>query len=83
MTIAEFFMIRPHGPNCWKGLGAFKLLVRLKIRRENINFVMSTVKNPMKIVNRKTEYIMSSEKKYEFQLRDAITLSQGMVVPVA
>lgn len=28
MTIAEFFMIRPHGPNCWKGLGAFKLLVR-------------------------------------------------------
>uniref|UniRef100_A0A2S2QYB7 Uncharacterized protein n=1 Tax=Sipha flava TaxID=143950 RepID=A0A2S2QYB7_9HEMI len=23
MTIAEFFMIRPHGPNCWTGLGAF------------------------------------------------------------
>ena len=39
-------MIRPHGPNCWKGLGAFKLLVRLKIRREKINFVMSTVKKP-------------------------------------
>jgi hypothetical protein len=23
MTIAEFFMMRPHGPNCWNGLGAF------------------------------------------------------------
>ena len=29
MTIAEFFMILPHGPNCWIGLGAFKDLVLL------------------------------------------------------
>lgn len=33
ITIAEFFMIRPHGPNCWKGDGAFKLRVRLKRER--------------------------------------------------
>ena len=24
MTIAEFFMIFPHGPNCWMGLGALR-----------------------------------------------------------
>ena len=30
ITIAEFFMMRPHGPNCWKGLGAFKERVRLQ-----------------------------------------------------
>lgn len=29
MTMAEFFIIRPHGPNCCIGLGAFKLLVLL------------------------------------------------------
>ena len=29
MTIAEFFMMRPHGPNCWMGLGAFSDRVRL------------------------------------------------------
>ena len=29
MTIAEFFMILPHGPNCWIGLGAFRDLVLL------------------------------------------------------
>lgn len=23
MTMAEFFMILPQGPNCWMGLGAF------------------------------------------------------------
>lgn len=33
MTIAEFFMIRPHGPNCWNGDGAFKLRVRLRIEQ--------------------------------------------------
>ena len=37
MTIAEFFMMRPHGPNCWKGLGAFKDLVLLK-NRDKINY---------------------------------------------
>jgi hypothetical protein len=41
MTIAEFFMIRPQGPNCWIGLGAFRDRVRLKpdqttIRRAQI-----------------------------------------------
>merc|ERR1719195_205151 len=30
MTIAEFFMILPHGPNCWIGLGAFKDLVLIR-----------------------------------------------------
>lgn len=30
MTIAEFFIMRPHGPNCWNGDGAFRLLVRLR-----------------------------------------------------
>ncbi len=30
MTMAEFFIILPHGPNCWMGLGAFKERVRLK-----------------------------------------------------
>lgn len=30
MTIAEFFIIRPHGPNCWMGLGAFRERVRLQ-----------------------------------------------------
>ena len=29
MTMAEFFMIRPHGPNCWMGEGAFNERVRL------------------------------------------------------
>jgi hypothetical protein len=31
ITIAEFFIILPQGPNCWKGQGAFKERVRLKI----------------------------------------------------
>ena len=30
MTIAEFFMILPHGPNCWMGLGALRERVRLQ-----------------------------------------------------
>merc|ERR1719500_1032082 len=30
ITMAEFFIILPHGPNCWMGLGAFRDLVRLK-----------------------------------------------------
>ncbi len=30
MTMAEFFMIRPHGPNCWMGLGALRERVRLE-----------------------------------------------------
>lgn len=30
ITIAEFFIILPHGPNCCIGLGAFKDLVLLK-----------------------------------------------------
>lgn len=30
MTIAEFFIIRPHGPNCCIGLGAFRLRVLLE-----------------------------------------------------
>lgn len=29
MTMAEVFIIRPHGPNCWNGDGAFNDLVRL------------------------------------------------------
>ena len=66
MTIAEFFMIRPHGPNCWKGLGAFKLLVRLKIRRKKINFVKRVRLKHNENINRKTGYIISSEKKFEF-----------------
>lgn len=37
MTIAEFFMIRPHGPNCWNGDGAFKLRVRLWIEQKKKN----------------------------------------------
>ena len=32
MTMAEFFIIRPHGPNCWMGLGAFSDRVRLSIK---------------------------------------------------
>ena len=32
MTIAEFFIIRPQGPNCWIGLGAFSERVRLQKR---------------------------------------------------
>jgi hypothetical protein len=32
MTIAEFFIIRPQGPNCWIGLGAFRERVRLQKR---------------------------------------------------
>ena len=31
MTMAEFFMILPQGPNCWTGLGAFRDLVLLNI----------------------------------------------------
>ena len=31
MTIAEFFIILPHGPNCWMGLGAFRDRVLLKL----------------------------------------------------
>ena len=31
MTMAEFFMMRPHGPNCWMGLGALSDRVRLQI----------------------------------------------------
>lgn len=27
-------MIRPHGPNCWMGLGAFKDLVLLQSEKE-------------------------------------------------
>ena len=34
MTMAEFFMIRPHGPNCWMGLGAFRERVRLENRKK-------------------------------------------------
>jgi hypothetical protein len=34
MTIAEFFIIRPHGPNCWTGDGAFRLRVRLETKDE-------------------------------------------------
>jgi hypothetical protein len=34
MTMAEFFMIRPHGPNCWKGLGALRERVRLKQKKQ-------------------------------------------------
>lgn len=30
ITMAEFFIIRPHGPNCWIGLGAFRDRVRLR-----------------------------------------------------
>ena len=30
MTMAEFFMMRPHGPKFWKGLGALRDRVRLK-----------------------------------------------------
>ena len=30
--MAEFFMIRPHGPNCWIGLGALRERVRLQIK---------------------------------------------------
>ena len=41
MTMAEFFMILPHGPNCWMGLGAFRERVRLegKEKTEIINNV--------------------------------------------
>ncbi len=35
MTMAEFFMMRPHGPNCWMGLGAFRDRVRLEINENN------------------------------------------------
>jgi hypothetical protein len=35
MTIAEFFIIRPQGPNCWIGLGAFRERVRLE-KRSNV-----------------------------------------------
>ena len=37
MTIAEFFMMRPHGPNCCMGLGAFRLLVLLQIEQNRLN----------------------------------------------
>lgn len=30
MTIAEFFIIRPQGPNCWIGLGALRDRVLLE-----------------------------------------------------
>lgn len=41
MTIAEFFIIRPHGPNCWIGLGAFRLLVLLRIKMKPIRLACS------------------------------------------
>lgn len=37
MTIAEFFMILPHGPNWQMGLGAFKDRVRLLTRVEVVS----------------------------------------------
>lgn len=36
ITIAEFFIIRPHGPNCWNGDGAFRLRVRLQITKKRM-----------------------------------------------
>lgn len=38
ITIAEFFIIRPQGPNCWKGEGALRLLVRLQNIEEDLNY---------------------------------------------
>lgn len=38
ITIAEFFIILPHGPNCCMGEGAFSDLVLLKQAMYNINF---------------------------------------------
>ena len=35
--MAEFFMILPHGPNCWMGLGAFRERVRLGKKGNNSN----------------------------------------------
>lgn len=36
ITIAEFFIIRPHGPNCWNGDGALRLRVRLQTNRNDL-----------------------------------------------
>lgn len=35
ITMAEFFIILPHGPNCCMGLGAFRDLVLLEATKEN------------------------------------------------
>ena len=48
MTMAEFFIIRPHGPNCWMGLGAFRLLVLLQKYKQKKS-IKSWNKNENKI----------------------------------
>lgn len=36
ITMAEFFIILPHGPKCCMGLGAFRDLVLLETTKDNI-----------------------------------------------
>lgn len=40
IIIAEVFMIRPHGPNCWTGLGAFNDRVLLKQKKKKRKLVI-------------------------------------------
>lgn len=44
ITIAEFFIILPHGPNCCIGEGAFRDLVRLKQHKHTINTQCTTLR---------------------------------------
>lgn len=46
--MAEFFMIRPHGPNCWIGLGAFNDRVLLQNIKE-VNEVDNRYSSPIQI----------------------------------
>jgi hypothetical protein len=46
-------MMRPHGPNCWNGDGAFKLRVRLEVVKKSHELITkSSLLGDMTAVNR-------------------------------
>lgn len=49
ITIAEFFMILPQGPNCWMGLGAFSDRVLLYQKENKVNKSTNTIINQLEI----------------------------------